>query len=75
MDASLELLSGILIGLALVMLGVVTGFTAPTEEEAVADPESLRWGRRPAVRRRLGLLIIAMGALIVVLRVAAAWMR
>ncbi|HEX4739401.1 MAG TPA: hypothetical protein VH331_17775 [Allosphingosinicella sp.] len=75
MSATLELLSGILMGLALAALGAVIGFTAPTEAEAAADPESLRWGRRPAIRRRLGFVIIALGILIAGLRVARVLMR
>jgi uncharacterized membrane protein len=71
----LEQFSGILIGVVLAMLGVVTGFTAPTEAEAAADPESLSWGRRPAIRRRLGILLIAMGVLIAALHVASGLMR
>jgi hypothetical protein len=74
-SAPLELLSGILMGLALVALGAVTGFTAPTEAEAAADPASLRWGRRPAIRRRLGLVIVAMGLLIVALHIVSAIVR
>jgi hypothetical protein len=75
MDNMIELLSGILIGLALAALGAVTGFSAPTEDEAAADPATLRWSRRPAIRRRFGLLMIAMGALVAVLRIVLVTMR
>jgi hypothetical protein len=68
---SIELISGLVMGLAFVALGAVVGFARPTEEEAGADPRMLRWGRRPAIRRRLGLLIMAMGVTIFALRL---WM-
>ena len=75
MDATLELLSGICIGLALAALGAVVAFSAPTEDEAAADPATLRWGRRPAVRRRMGLIIIFMGILVAALRVVLVVIR
>jgi hypothetical protein len=71
----LELFSGIVMGLAFVAFGAMTGFAQPTEAEAGADPASLRWGRRPAVRRRMGLLFIVMGVLIVAVRIASVTMR
>lgn len=70
-----ELLSGLLMGLTFAGLGAVVGFTRPTDAEAAADPQTLRWGRRPAVRRRVGILIIVIGVLIAVLHVVSAMMK
>jgi hypothetical protein len=69
-----ELVTGIVMGGVFVALGAVTGFTAPTEAEAAADPATLRWARRPRARRRVGIVIIAMGILLAALHIARAMM-
>jgi hypothetical protein len=56
-------------GVVFIGLGAVTGFSRPTEAEANADPATISWGRRPPVRRRFGVLIMAFGILVIVLRV------
>lgn len=71
MSPVVETLSGVMVGLGLAVMGAAIGFSPPTEAEAVADPRTLRWGRRPAIRRRLGLVIIVMGVLAAGLRVAS----
>ena len=75
MSPAMELAAGLIMGGVFVALGVVTGFTPPTEAEAGADPETLRWARRPRIRRRFGIIIILVGVLIAVLRVASVMAR
>lgn len=75
MSPTFELIAGIVMGAIFVALGVMTGFSPPTEAEAAADPETLRWSRRPQIRRRFGIVIIALGVLAAALHVARVVMR